>query len=136
MEHTYNLHMPAPALRHSEIPQILLGYVHEVSLGLELKNRYLQVLVNVSVVLFVIYLAAQFVLAVRRDVKDRMAEYSVGERATDEQKRSDAHCVQKSCTRSPNVPISTSPTDVTRSIAFQQCQCLLTAQTHEQGSPV
>ncbi|CAD6565415.1 MAG: hypothetical protein TREMPRED_001171 [Tremellales sp. Tagirdzhanova-0007] len=62
-EHHYSFHMPAPALRHSEIPSILLGY--------------LQFFVNASVVIVVLYLAVQFVLTVRRDLKDRMQEVSV-----------------------------------------------------------
>lgn len=41
--------------------------------------RYLQFFVNASIVLFCIYLAILFVLTVRRDVKDKMNEYSVGE---------------------------------------------------------
>lgn len=43
-----------------------------------IRIRYLQFFVNASVVVFVIYLAVQFVLAVRRDVKDRMQEVSGG----------------------------------------------------------
>ncbi len=78
-EHHYSFHMPAPALRHSEIPSILLGYVKHFFLWCELTlYRYLQFCVNASVVVFVLYLAVQFVLTVRRDVKDRMQEVSVG----------------------------------------------------------
>ncbi|WVO23104.1 uncharacterized protein IAS62_004449 [Cryptococcus decagattii] len=62
-EHHYSVHMAAPSLRHSEIPALLLGY--------------LQFFVNASIVLFCIYLAILFVLTVRRDVKDKMNEYSV-----------------------------------------------------------
>ncbi|EAL20917.1 hypothetical protein CNBE2780 [Cryptococcus deneoformans B-3501A] len=62
-EHHYSVHMAAPSLRHSEIPALLLGY--------------LQFFVNTSIVLFCIYLAILFVLTVRRDVKDKMNEYSV-----------------------------------------------------------
>nr|ODN91050.1 nuclear membrane protein [Cryptococcus depauperatus CBS 7841] len=62
-EHHYNVHMSAPALRHSEIPALLLGY--------------LQFFVNASIVLFCVYLAVLFVLTVRRDVKDKINEYSV-----------------------------------------------------------
>ncbi|WVQ75030.1 hypothetical protein IAR50_004639 [Cryptococcus sp. DSM 104548] len=62
-EHHYNVHMQPPALRHSEIPALLLGY--------------LQFFVNASIVLFCIYLAVLFVLAVRSDVKNKMNEYSV-----------------------------------------------------------
>ncbi|WWD20315.1 hypothetical protein CI109_104791 [Kwoniella shandongensis] len=62
-EHHYNVHMNAPALRHSEIPALLLGY--------------LQFFVNTSIVVFCVYLAVLFVLTVRRDVKDKMQEYSV-----------------------------------------------------------
>jgi hypothetical protein len=43
-----------------------------------LTGSYIQVFVNVSIVLFVLYLAVQFVLTVKRDVKDRMQEVSVG----------------------------------------------------------
>ncbi|WWC92790.1 uncharacterized protein L201_007749 [Kwoniella dendrophila CBS 6074] len=62
-EHHYNVHMTPPALRHSEIPALLLGY--------------LQFAVNASIVLFCLYLGIQFVLTVRRDVNDRMQEHSV-----------------------------------------------------------
>ncbi|WVW86940.1 hypothetical protein I302_108996 [Kwoniella bestiolae CBS 10118] len=62
-EHHYNVHMTPPALRHSEIPALLLGY--------------LQFAVNASIVLFCLYLGVQFVLTVRRDVKDKMQEHSV-----------------------------------------------------------
>ncbi|KAK8849686.1 hypothetical protein IAR55_005021 [Kwoniella newhampshirensis] len=62
-EHHYNVHMNGPALRHSEIPALLLGY--------------LQFFVNASIVAFCVYLAVQFILTVRRDVKDKMQEYSV-----------------------------------------------------------
>ncbi|KAL7425157.1 hypothetical protein Q5752_000845 [Cryptotrichosporon argae] len=62
-EHNYNFHMPAPAVRHNEIPAILLGYV--------------QLLFNASLVVGFLYVALQFVLAVRRDVHDRIEEYSV-----------------------------------------------------------
>ncbi|WWC73706.1 uncharacterized protein I206_107678 [Kwoniella pini CBS 10737] len=62
-EHHYNVHMTPPALRHSEIPALLLGY--------------LQFGVNASIVLFCLYLGVQFVLTVRRDVKDKMQEHSV-----------------------------------------------------------
>jgi hypothetical protein len=40
--------------------------------------RYLQFFVNASIVMFCIFLAVQFVLTVKRDVKDRMREHSVG----------------------------------------------------------
>lgn len=46
---------------------------------LSLPPSYLQFFVNTSIVLFCIYLAILFVLTVRRDVKDKMNEYSVGE---------------------------------------------------------
>lgn len=46
---------------------------------LTLSSSYLQFFVNTSIVLFCIYLAILFVLTVRRDVKDKMNEYSVGE---------------------------------------------------------
>ncbi|WVQ66059.1 uncharacterized protein L199_004237 [Kwoniella botswanensis] len=62
-EHHYNVHMTPPALRHSEIPALLLGY--------------LQFAVNASIVLFCLYFGIQFVLTVRRDVKDKMQEHSV-----------------------------------------------------------
>ncbi|RSH93329.1 hypothetical protein EHS25_007683 [Saitozyma podzolica] len=62
-EHTYNFNVPTPGLRHSEIPALLVGY--------------LQFFVNAAVVVFVLYLAVQFVLTVRRDVKERMQEASV-----------------------------------------------------------
>ncbi|WWC65791.1 uncharacterized protein I303_108413 [Kwoniella dejecticola CBS 10117] len=62
-EHHYNVHMTPPALRHSEVPALLLGY--------------LQFGVNASIVLFCLYLGIQFVLTVRRDVKDKMQEHSV-----------------------------------------------------------
>ncbi|WVQ79168.1 hypothetical protein IAT38_001264 [Cryptococcus sp. DSM 104549] len=62
-EHTYNVNMNAPALRHSEIPALLLGY--------------LQFFVNASIVLFCVYLGIQFILTVRRDVNDKIQEYSV-----------------------------------------------------------
>ncbi|TYJ57795.1 hypothetical protein B9479_001405 [Cryptococcus floricola] len=60
-EHHYNVHMQPSALRHSEIPALL----------------YLQFFVNACIVLFCIYLAVLFVLAVRSDVKNKMNEYSV-----------------------------------------------------------
>ncbi|WVR08074.1 hypothetical protein IAU60_005120 [Kwoniella sp. DSM 27419] len=62
-EHHYNVHMTPPALRHSEIPALLLGY--------------LQFIVNASIVLFCLYLAVLLVMTVQRDVKDKMREYSV-----------------------------------------------------------
>ncbi|BEI79553.1 hypothetical protein CcaverHIS002_0100820 [Cutaneotrichosporon cavernicola] len=61
-EHTYNLHM-AHGTRHSEVPSILLGYV--------------QFVFNGSLVLGFLYVVANFVLAVQRDVKERIEEYSV-----------------------------------------------------------
>ncbi|OCF35221.1 nuclear membrane protein [Kwoniella heveanensis BCC8398] len=62
-EHHYNVHMTPPALRHSEIPALLLGY--------------LQFIVNASIVLFCLYLGVLLVMTVQRDVKDKMREYSV-----------------------------------------------------------
>jgi hypothetical protein len=47
------------------MPAIILGYV--------------QVVFNVSLVIGFIYIAVQFILAVRRDIKERIDEYSVGE---------------------------------------------------------
>ena len=44
-----------------------------------INRRYLQFFVNASIVVFVLYLVAMFVLTVQRDVRDRMAEASVGE---------------------------------------------------------
>lgn len=41
--------------------------------------RYLQFFVNAAVVVFVLYLAVQFVQTVQRDVRDRMSEASVGQ---------------------------------------------------------
>ncbi|WRT69685.1 uncharacterized protein IL334_006675 [Kwoniella shivajii] len=62
-EHHYNVHMTPPAMRHSEIPALLLAY--------------LQFVVNAAIVFFCLYLGLQFVLTVRRDVKDKMQEHSV-----------------------------------------------------------
>ncbi|TXT04369.1 hypothetical protein VHUM_04136 [Vanrija humicola] len=62
-EHHYNFNIPAPAVRHSEIPAILLGYV--------------QLVFNFSLVAFFLYVALQFILAVRRDVQERIDEVSV-----------------------------------------------------------
>ncbi|WVF68498.1 hypothetical protein IAT40_003265 [Kwoniella sp. CBS 6097] len=62
-EHHYNVHMTPPALRHSEIPALLLGY--------------LQFIVNASIVLFCLYLGVLLIMTVQRDVKDKMREYSV-----------------------------------------------------------
>lgn len=42
-------------------------------------QRYLQFFVNASIVVFVLYLVAMFILTVRRDVQDRMSEASIGE---------------------------------------------------------
>ena len=81
-EHHYSVHMAAPSLRHSEIPALLLGEVFGLPLWnyqLSLPPSYLQFFVNTSIVLFCIYLVILFVLTVRRDVKDKMNEYSVGE---------------------------------------------------------
>lgn len=41
--------------------------------------RYIQVFINVSMVLAVLFFFVQFVLTVRRDVKDRMQEVSIGQ---------------------------------------------------------
>ncbi|CAK9784020.1 hypothetical protein CC85DRAFT_268284 [Cutaneotrichosporon oleaginosum] len=61
-ENTYNLHM-AQGTRHSEIPSILLGYV--------------QFVFNGSLVLGFLYVVTSFVMAVQRDVKERIEEYSI-----------------------------------------------------------
>ncbi|ORX37705.1 Di-sulfide bridge nucleocytoplasmic transport domain-domain-containing protein [Kockovaella imperatae] len=61
-QHHYNFHTHAPSLRHTEIPSLLIGYV--------------QVFVNVAVVLAVLYLFLHLLLAIRRDVHDRMIEVS------------------------------------------------------------
>lgn len=39
---------------------------------------YVQFIFNLSLVLGFLYIAVQFILAVRRDVKERIEEYSVG----------------------------------------------------------
>ncbi|KAL1405066.1 hypothetical protein Q8F55_008689 [Vanrija albida] len=62
-EHHYNFNIPAPAVRHSEIPAILLGYV--------------QLVFNFSLVAGFLYVAVQFILAVRRDVQERIDEVAV-----------------------------------------------------------
>ena len=67
-------------------------------------RRYLQVFVNASVVIFVMYLAVQFVLTVRRDVKDRMREVSVGKSPIAKPNPS-SFTFEKSCRRSLNVRI-------------------------------
>jgi hypothetical protein len=78
-EHTYHLNMNSPSMRHSEIPALLLGSVQRVQAGEKADEfRYLQFFVNAAVVFFVLYLAVQFVLTVRRDVQDKMAEASIG----------------------------------------------------------
>ena len=71
--------MPTQALQHSEIPSLLLGYVSCYGqIPVANFSRYLQFFVNASIVMFCIFLAVQFVLTVKRDVKDRMREHSVG----------------------------------------------------------
>lgn len=64
-EHHYTLHMPTPAVAHSELPSILLGY--------------LQFIFNATLVLVFLYIVIQVILTIRRDVQDKYEEYSTGQ---------------------------------------------------------
>lgn len=46
---------------------------------MKLTDRYVQFVFNASLVIGFLYVATQFILAVRRDVQERIEEYSVGQ---------------------------------------------------------
>ena len=82
VNHHYTFNMPGLPANRSEVPYMLLGWVRSILISLIKSDRiycsYVQVLLNLCLLLVLLYLVVHLIINVQRDAEHRIEEYRAG----------------------------------------------------------